>query len=150
MQATKANKEAVKGLCEDATNLCDDIEGVAKTVRRRFENIPRNSPDRVVVENALHSVKTLDLNIRIDGLRRCIGLIPSGCYRDRVLSIYRELDEVLSEAGILANKPRVTRFLRTKQDADAITRMREKINNARHNFQVCTFCSGYTSFDIPA
>ncbi|KAI0702230.1 hypothetical protein C8Q76DRAFT_697944 [Earliella scabrosa] len=117
VEATKANKEAVKGLCEDATNLCDDIEGVAKTVRQRVENIPRNSPDRVVVENALHSAKNLNLNVRIDGLRR-------------------ELDEVLSEAGILANKPRVTRFLRTKQDADAINRMREKINNARQNFQL--------------
>ncbi|KAI0702220.1 hypothetical protein C8Q76DRAFT_802509 [Earliella scabrosa] len=117
VEATKANKEAVKGLCEDATNLCNDIEGVAKTVRHRVEGIPRDSPDRGIVENALSSAKNLDLNIRIDGLKK-------------------QLDVVLLEARTLADKPRFTRFLRTKQDADAITRMREKINNARQNFQL--------------
>ncbi|KAI0704022.1 hypothetical protein C8Q76DRAFT_697381 [Earliella scabrosa] len=117
VEATKANKEAVKGLCEDATNLCDDIEGVAKTVRQRVEGIPCDSPDRGIVENALSSAKNLDLNIRIDGLKK-------------------QLDEVLLEARTLADKPWFTHFLRTKQDADAITRMREKINNARQNFQL--------------
>ena len=66
----------MKGLCEDAANLCDDIKEVAETVRRRFDNIPGDSLDRGIVENALSSAKNLDLNVRIDGLRRCVGLIP--------------------------------------------------------------------------
>ena len=48
---------------------------------------------------------------------------------------------MLSEAETLANKSRVVRFLRTKQDADAVTRMREKVSHAGQNFQVHTFVS---------
>ncbi|KAI0702233.1 hypothetical protein C8Q76DRAFT_234242 [Earliella scabrosa] len=117
VQDTKSNKEAVKGLCEDVEDLCNVIEGVADTMKQRLDGLPSGSPDRVAVEIALHSARSLDLNTRIDGLKR-------------------ELDEVLSEAGTLADKSQIARFLRSKQDADAINRMREKINNARQNFQL--------------
>ena len=76
----------------------------------------------------------------------------SCCYWDSALNVCSQLDEVLSEAETLADKPRFTRFLRTKQDADAITRMREKISNARQNFQVRAFFTtlAYTLSDVPA
>ena len=60
----------MKGLCEDVSNLCNIIEGVADTVKQRVESIPRDSPDRVAVDNALRTARNLDLNTRIDGLKR--------------------------------------------------------------------------------
>ncbi|KAI0704005.1 hypothetical protein C8Q76DRAFT_683990 [Earliella scabrosa] len=109
----------------------------ADTVKQRVDGIPRDSPDRVAVEIALHTARSLDLNTRIDGLKRWAILMSKYCWRDRsALSVHRELDEVLSEAGTLADKSQIARFLRSKQDADAINRMREKINNARQNFQL--------------
>ena len=56
------------------------------------------------------------------------------------MSYDRELDEVLAEAGTLADKSQIARFIHSKQDADAINRIREKINNARQNFQVRLDC----------
>ena len=77
----------MKGLCEDAENLCNVLRGVADTVKKRVDGIPRDSPDRVAVEIALHTARSLDLNTRIDGLKRWAILISRGCWRDRALSV---------------------------------------------------------------
>ena len=62
----------MKGLCEDAEDLYNVVKGVANTVKQRVDSIPRDSPDRVNVEMALHTAKNLDLNTRIDGLKRWV------------------------------------------------------------------------------
>ena len=74
VQDTKTNNEDLERLRIQIEAVHTAIQSVAETVKKRVENIPSDSPDRIAAETKLGTTKNLGLTVRVDELKRC-GLL---------------------------------------------------------------------------